>query len=77
MKESIGMRNPEVVRNNEAECIIHQEVKVIVGGQSENPTRMNLTSGKLKMVIDDPENSCPVTDNVRADTSIYVVSNNV
>lgn len=34
---------------------IPREVKVIVRGQSENPTRMNLTSGKFKMVIDEPQ----------------------
>ncbi|OJX47164.1 MAG: hypothetical protein BGO78_16950 [Chloroflexi bacterium 44-23] len=35
---------------------IPREVKVIVRGQSENPTKMNLTSGKFKMVIDEPQN---------------------
>lgn len=35
---------------------IPREVKVIVRGQSENPTKMNLTSGKFKMVIDEPHN---------------------
>lgn len=35
---------------------IPREVKVIVNGQSENPTRMNLTSGKFHMVIDEPQN---------------------
>jgi len=35
---------------------VPREVKVIVHGQSENPTRMNLTSGKFKMIIDEPEN---------------------
>jgi len=38
------------------ECVVPREVKVIVRGQSENPTRMNLTSGKFKMVIDEPAN---------------------
>lgn len=36
--------------------VIPREVKVIVRGQSENPTRMNLTSGKFSMVIDEPRN---------------------
>ncbi len=36
--------------------VIPKEVKVIVRGQSENPTKMNLTSGKFKMVIDEPQN---------------------
>lgn len=35
---------------------IPKEVKVIVHGQSENPTRMNLVSGKFSMVIDEPRN---------------------
>jgi len=35
---------------------IPKEVKVIVRGQSENPTKMNLTSGKFSMVIDEPQN---------------------
>lgn len=35
---------------------VPREVKVIVRGQSENPTRMNLTSGKFSMIIDEPQN---------------------
>ena len=35
---------------------IPRDVKVVVRGQSENPTKMNLTSGKFKMVIDEPHN---------------------
>ena len=35
---------------------IPREVKVIVKGQSENPTKMNLTSGKFSMIIDEPRN---------------------
>jgi uncharacterized OsmC-like protein len=44
------------VRNKKAEQSMPKEVKVIVRGQSVNPTRLNLTSGKFKMVIDEPEN---------------------
>ena len=44
------------VVQNEARGIAPREVKVIIRGQSENPTRMNLTSGKFKMIIDEPEN---------------------
>ena len=44
------------VTETKVEPIVPREVKVIVHGQSENPTRMNLTSGKFKMVIDEPEN---------------------
>jgi uncharacterized OsmC-like protein len=35
---------------------IPREVKVVIRGQSENPTKMNLTSGKFSMVIDEPQN---------------------
>lgn len=35
---------------------IPREVKIIVRGQSETPTKMNITSGKFKMVIDEPQN---------------------
>lgn len=38
------------------EPVIPREIKVIVRGQSENPTRMNLTAGKFSMVIDEPQN---------------------
>jgi uncharacterized OsmC-like protein len=31
-----------------------KEIKVLVRGKSENPTRMNLTSGKFSMIIDEP-----------------------
>ena len=31
-----------------------REMKVLVRGKSENATRMNLTSGKFSMVIDEP-----------------------
>ena len=31
------------------------ELKVVVRGQSENPTRMNLSSGKFNLVIDEPQ----------------------
>ena len=50
------MINNNQVTENKVEPIVPREVKVIVRGQSENPTRMNLTSGKLKMIIDEPEN---------------------
>ena len=39
-----------------AEPVIPREMKVIVRGQSANPTRMNLTAGKFSMVIDEPQN---------------------
>ena len=35
---------------------VPREVRVIVRGQSDNPTRMNLTSGKFSLVIDEPKN---------------------
>lgn len=35
---------------------IPREIKVVVTGQSENPTKMNLTSGKFSMIIDEPKN---------------------
>jgi uncharacterized OsmC-like protein len=50
------MSNNNQVIENKVEPIVPREVKVIVRGQSENPTRMNLTSGKFKMIIDEPEN---------------------
>lgn len=50
------MSNNNQVTENKVEPIVPREVKVIVRGQSENPTRMNLTSGKFKMIIDEPEN---------------------
>jgi uncharacterized OsmC-like protein len=32
-----------------------KQIKVTVRGESENPTKINLTSGKFKMVIDEPK----------------------
>lgn len=32
-----------------------QEFKIVVRGQSENPTRMSLSSGKFNMIIDEPQ----------------------
>ena len=49
-------KNEATALQNEEECVVPREVKVIVRGESQNPTRMNLTSGKFKMVIDEPEN---------------------
>ena len=34
---------------------VNREVKVMVTGESENPTKINLQSGKFKMVIDEPK----------------------
>jgi len=31
-----------------------RKMKVLIHGKSENPTKMNLTAGKFKMVIDEP-----------------------
>ena len=33
---------------------IAREIKVMISGQSESPTRMSLTSGPFRMVIDEP-----------------------
>jgi len=44
------------VADNQSACPAPREVKVIVRGQSESATRLNLTSGKFKLVIDEPEN---------------------
>lgn len=41
-------------KQNEAESNT-PDVKVIVRGKSASPTRMDLTSGKFKMIIDEPE----------------------
>lgn len=42
---------------------VPKEVKVIVRSQSENPTKMYLTSGKFSMVIDEPINmGAPMMD---------------
>ena len=32
-----------------------REMKVLITGESENPTKMNLTAGKFKMIIDEPK----------------------
>ncbi len=32
-----------------------REVKVLVHGESENPTKMNVRAGKFELVIDEPE----------------------
>ena len=32
-----------------------REMKVLISGESENQTKMNLTSGKFKMIIDEPK----------------------
>ena len=32
-----------------------REMKVLVTGESENPTKINLESGKFKMIIDEPK----------------------
>ncbi len=32
-----------------------KQIKVVVTGESENPTKINLTSGKFHMVIDEPK----------------------
>jgi len=67
----------------------HREMKVLITGESENPTKMNLQAGKFKMIIDEPkmmgrtdeekaswleetERRCPVTDNIKADTTVNV-----
>ncbi len=33
----------------------NREVKVLVTGKSENPTKMNLKSGKFNLIIDEPK----------------------
>ena len=33
-----------------------REMKVLVTGESENPTKMNLKAGKFKLIIDEPKN---------------------
>ena len=35
---------------------VPREIKVIVRGQSENPTKINLTSGRFSLIIDEPIN---------------------
>lgn len=52
----MSKENEVPVIQNDAARVVPREVKVIVRGESQNPTRMNLTSGKFKMVIDEPEN---------------------
>ena len=32
-----------------------REMKVLITGESENPTKINLTAGKFKMIIDEPK----------------------
>ena len=32
-----------------------REMKVLITGESENPTKMNLAAGKFKMIIDEPK----------------------
>ena len=41
--------------NNQAESC-EMQVKVHVSGESESATKINLRSGKFKMIIDEPEN---------------------
>ncbi len=36
-------------------CPVPKEVKVLVQGESENPTKMNIRAGKFAMVIDEPK----------------------
>ncbi len=33
----------------------HRKITVLVTGESENPTKINLQSGKFKMIIDEPK----------------------
>ncbi len=47
MKEMV-----KTIKDTEKE---NRQVKVHISGESENPTRMNLRSGKFKMIIDEPE----------------------
>ena len=44
----------EKMKEVEEACVMH--VNVSVHGQSESPTRLNIRSGKFRMVIDEPEN---------------------
>lgn len=32
-----------------------REVRVLITGESENPTKINLKSGKFKLIIDEPK----------------------
>ena len=32
-----------------------REIKVLITGESENPTKMNLQAGKFKLIIDEPK----------------------
>ncbi len=50
MKEMKEMM--KTIKDTEKE---NRQVKVHISGESENPTRMNLRSGKFKMIIDEPE----------------------
>jgi uncharacterized OsmC-like protein len=45
--------SPETNRGDA--CPAPREVKVVVRGESENATRMNLTSGPFHLIIDEPE----------------------
>ena len=40
---------------NVESCSVPREVKVIVRGESANATRLDLTAGPFRMVIDEPE----------------------
>ncbi len=40
----------------EETCVVPREVKVLVRGESANATKMNIQSGKFKIVIDEPTN---------------------
>lgn len=37
----------------DSECVMR--MNVLITGESENPTRINLRAGKFKMIIDEPE----------------------
>lgn len=36
-------------------CIKKREMKVLITGESENPTKMNVQAGKFKLIIDEPK----------------------
>ncbi len=48
------MHQQEIKTETTEAC--NMQVKVHVTGESENPTKLNLRSGRFKMVIDEPEN---------------------